>query len=466
MNVMQQTVAMQKHELREIMDNIQKTRYVLLHFTDLLGTFRGRTIPSSEVTQVIESGIGFDGSSIPGFVGIEESDMVMKADPKTFAMLPQYFYDRPVASFICDIIKPGGKPYESDPRHICRKVMHKIQKQGFEPTAAAEVEFYLVKKENGEFVPVENHLAEKHRYFDILPGRDLTEAYRMDLCDALAQMGMTIERQHHEVGPAQNEITFKYGSPVRTSDNIMRYKYAAKAIAQQKYSWIATFMPKPWIDLAGNGMHVHVGLFQKNRKRNTFYSGKGYAHMSQTCRYFVGGILHHARALSAIVAPTVNSYKRLIPGYEAPVYITWSRRNRSALVRIPEYFPTDRNEVRLEFRCPDTLCNPYLAFAAILEAGMDGVKKKIDPGDPLDKNAYRLTEAQRRKLGIKTLPSSLLEALEEWNSDDICIKALGKENAEKYLEFKMKEWKEYKRHIRKSSQLKVTSWEIEKYFLA
>jgi glutamine synthetase len=459
-------VAIEKTKLREITNAVQNTEYIILHFTDLLGAFRGRTIPSSEVTRVINAGIGFDGSSIPGFVNIEESDMVMKADPKTFTILPSYFYNRPVASFICNILKPGGGPYESDPRHICRKTMQKVQKEGFEPTVAAEVEFYLVKEENGEFVPVENHLDEKHRYFDILPGRDLTEPYRMDLCDALAQMGMTIERQHHEVGPAQNEITFKYGSPVETSDNIMRYKYAAKAVAQRKYGWIATFMPKPWIDLAGNGMHVHVGLFQRNKEKNTFYNDKGYAHMSQTCLYFVGGILHHARALSAIVAPTVNSYKRLIPGYEAPVYITWSRRNRSALVRIPEYFPTDKNEVRLEFRCPDTLCNPYLAFSAILEAGMDGVKKKIDPGDPLDKNTYRLTEDQRRKLGIKTLPSSLLEALEEWKSDDICIKALGRENAEKYLELKMKEWKEYKRHARKNSQLKITLWEVRKYFFA
>ena len=463
---MQQTETVQKQKLRGVLNKVRQTQYVLLHFTDLLGTFRGRTIPSSEAAETIEVGIGFDGSSIPGFTGIENSDMVMRADPQTFTLLPHYFYNRPVASFICDVIKPGGKTYEGDPRHICRKTMQKIRAQGFEPATAAEVEFYLVKKENGEFVPVENHIAEKHRYFDVLPGKDLTEQYRMDLCDALAQMGMTIERQQHEVGPAQNEVTFKYDSPVTTSDRIMRYKYAAKAVAQQKYGWIATFMPKPWIDLAGNGMHVHVGLFQRGKKRNTFYNGGGYAHVSETCRYFVGGLLDHARALSAIVAPTVNSYKRLIPGYEAPVYITWSRRNRSALVRIPEYFPTDKNEVRLEFRCPDTVCNPYLAFTVILEAGMDGIKNKIDPGNPFDGNTYRLTEAQRRRFGIKTLPGSLIEALEEWKSDDICIRALGKENAEKYLELKMEEWKEYKHHVRKNSVLKVTSWEIKEYLFA
>lgn len=464
---MQQAPTVQKQDLREILEKVQKTKYVILHFTDLLGAFRGRTIPSSEALHALKIGVGFDGSSIPGFVGIENSDMVTKADPDTLVVLPTYFYNRPVASFICDVVKPGGKPYEGDPRHICRKVMQEVQKRGFEPTTAAEVEFYLVKKENGEFVPVENHIAEEHRYFDILPGRDLTEQYRMDLCDALNQLGMTIERLHHEVGPAQNEITFRYGSPIETSDNIMWYKYAAKSVALQKYGWIATFMPKPWMNLAGNGMHVHVGLLHKNgKKRNTFYDGSGYAHVSQTCRYFIGGLLYHARALSAIVAPTVNSYKRLIPGYEAPVYIMWSRRNRSALVRIPEYFPTDKNEVRLEFRCPDTLCNPYLAFAAILTAGMDGVEKKIDPGDPLDRNAYKLTEAERKQLGIKTLPASLGEALDEWQSDDICIRALGKENAEKYWELKMKEWKEYMHRTGEGSQLKVTSWETEKYLFA
>ena len=463
MATIQQTTYAQKQELRRILSEINRSKYVLLHFTDLLGTFRGRTIPSSEAAKAIEAGVGFDGSSIPGFTEIENSDMVMRADPATFTMLPNYFYNRPVASFICDIVKPSGKPYESDPRHICRITMQKVRNQGFEPTTAAEVEFYLVKKENGKIVPVENHVNEKHRYFDVLPGRDLTEQYRMDLCDALAQMGMTVERQHHEVGPAQNEIVFRYDLPVVTSDRIMRYKYAAKAVAQQKYGWIATFMPKPWIDLAGNGMHIHIGLFQRNKKRNTFYNGKGYAHISETCRYFVGGLLYHARALSAIVAPTVNSYKRLIPGFEAPVYITWSRKNRSALIRIPEYFPADKSEVRLEFRCPDTACNPYLALTVILEAGMDGVKKKIDPGDPFDGNTYRLTEAQRKQLGIKTLPASLLEALEEWKSDDICVRVLGRENAEKYLELKMREWKEYKHHVKKSSKLEVTSWETEKY---
>lgn len=282
----------------------------------------------------------------------------------------------------------------------------------------------------------------------------------MDLCDALNDMGITVEREGHEVGPAQNEITFKYSDPVRTADNILYYRFIAKAVAKQKYDWIATFMPKPWDGKAGNGMHIHLSLFTKDGKENAFYDANGYAGISQTCRYFIGGLLHHARALCAIVAPTVNSYKRFVPGYEAPVYIAWSKKNHSALIRVPEYFAKNGNKKRIEFRSPDPLCNPYLAYSAIFEAGMDGIRKRIDPGDPIERNVYRLTEAERKSLGIETLPNSLKEALEEWESDDICIKALGKETAEKYLELKLAEWREYEKN---GDSKTVTTWEIQKY---
>jgi glutamine synthetase len=306
---------------------------------------------------------------------------------------------------------------------------------------------------------------DKQRYFDIAPGRDVTETYRMDLSNALFTMGITVERQHHEVGSAQNEITFRYGDPVTTSDNIMRYKFAAKAVADKKYGWTATFMPKPWFGKAGNGMHVHLGLFDRKTGKNLFFDPDGYAYISQKCRYFIGGLLEHARALCALVAPTVNSYKRLVPGYEAPVYITWSKRNRSALVRVPEYFPGKEKEARIEFRSPDPLCNPYLSYVAMFEAGLDGVRKRIEPGDPVDTNIYHLSEAKRRELNIGVLPTSLKEALEEWNSDDICVKALGKENAEKYVELKMEEWKEYEPHM-PNNKNQVTRWELQKYLYA
>jgi len=445
---------------------IKSADYVLLHFTDMLGYLKGRTIPAEEAETTLKEGVGFDGSSIIGGVGIEESDMVMKPDPSTFTVCPYYFYDKGVASFICNVHKPNGEQFESDPRYICKQAIQKALKEGYEPTAAAELEFYLIQKNSeGEVYPVENHLIDKQRYFDIAPGRDITESYRMDLSNALFTMGITVERQHHEVGSAQNEITFRYSDPQITSDNIMRYKFAAKAVADKKYGWTATFMPKPWYGKPGSGMHVHLGLFNPKTGENLFYDSKGYAHLSQKCQYFIGGLLEHARALCAIVAPTVNSYKRLVPGYEAPVYVAWSKRNRSALIRVPEYFPGKEKEARIEFRCPDPLCNPYLAYAVIFEAGLDGIRKKIDAGEPVDANVYHLTEAERKKLGVKILPTSLKEALEEWKSDDICIQALGKENTEKYMELKMQEWKEYEPH-QPNDRNQVTSWELQKYLYA
>ncbi|MFP3985657.1 MAG: type I glutamate--ammonia ligase [Candidatus Bathyarchaeia archaeon] len=440
-----------------------KTQYVILYFTDLLGNFRGRTIPAAEMEKALFYGVGFDGSSIHGISPIERSDMVMQPDPATLTQLPHNIYDHKVATTICKIKWPNGNLHVGDSRYMLQEYTHKLEKSGYIPTAAAELEFYLVKTQNNIVEPAENHINENPRYFDILPGRDLTEQYRMDLCDALSEIGMKIERQHHEAGSAQNEITFKYANPTATADNIIKYKYMSKAIAHKKYGWTATYMPKPWKNKAGNGMHIHVSLFSE--ESNLFHDEDGYAQISQTCHYFIGGLLTHAKAIAAIVAPTVNSYKRLSPGYEAPVYLAWSKSNRSALIRIPENFQGEENETRIEFRCPDPLCNPYLAYLVLLEAGMDGIRRKIEPGDPLEANAYHLTEAKRRKLSIDKLPTSLKEALDEWNNDDICIKALGKENAQTYTELKTKEWKEYEAHM-PSDTTEITNWEIEKYLFA
>lgn len=442
---------------------LKNADYVLLHFTDLLGSLKGRTIPSEEARDALENGVGFDGSSIVGGVGIQESDMVMKPDVSTFGVFPYYFYDKSVVSFICAMHQPDGKRFEGDSRFICQKAMEKTLKAGYEATAAAELEFYLVRKdEDGVVVPVESHLAEKQRYFDIAPDRDITESYRMDLSNALLAMGLAVERQHHEVGPAQNEITFRYSNPLVTSDNIVRYKFAAKAVAARKYDWMATFMPKPWKDKAGSGMHIHFGLFGVNSGENLFFDANSYGQLSQLCRYFIGGVLEHARALCAVVAPGVNSYKRLVPGFEAPVYVSWSKRNRSALIRVPEYFPEKKNEARFEFRCPDPLSNPYLVYSAVLAAGLDGIKRKMDAGEPVDVNLYHLSTVEREKLGVRVLPGSLKEALEEWRSDDICMRALGKEYAEKFLELKMQEWKEYEAHM-PEDRSEVSAWELQKY---
>ena len=440
--------------------------YVLLQFTDLIGGLRGRTIPAEKAEEALREGVTFDGSSMIGGAHIEDSDMIMKPDASTFTAYPYYFYNKSVAAFICNIQRSDGKQFESDSRHILNRCLEKRLSDGYEPTAAVELEFYLVQKNQEGFIePVENRITEKQRYFDVSPDRDFTEPYRMDVSNALATMGIAVERQHHEVGSAQNEITFKYSIPTMTADNAVRYKFAAKAVAEKKYGWTATFMPKPWHGKAGSGMHIHLGMVKARTGKNPFYDPKGYAYISQECRYFIGGILEHARSLCAIVAPSVNSYKRLVPGYEAPVYIAWSRRNRSALVRVPAFSPEKEKEARIEFRCPDPLCNPYLTFAAVIEAGMDGIKKKIDPGEPTDLNIYHLSEEERRKLGVKVLPTSLKEALEEWKSDDICTGALGKEAAEKYVALKMQEWHEYEQH-RPSRSNEVTEWERQKYLYA
>lgn len=445
---------------------VRNADYILLQFTDMLGLLKGRTIPADEAKNALTEGVPFDGSSIAGGANIEESDMLMKPDASSFTAYPFYFYDKSVASILCELQQPDGKPLETDPRHLCRRIMCETLTEGYEPTAAAELEFYLVKKDQeNKAYPVENHIAEKQRYFDNSPGRDITESYRMDLSNALSTMGIIVERQHHEVGSAQNEITFRYSNPLTTADNITRYKFAAKAVADKKYGWIATFMPKPWHGKAGSGMHIHLGLLHEKTGENTFYDPKGYAYISQKSRYFIGGLLEHAKALCAIIAPTVNSYKRLVPGYEAPVYIAWSRRNRSALVRIPAFPRENEKEARIEFRCPDPLCNPYLAFAVILKAGLDGIKKKTDPGDHVDVNIYHLTEAKRKELGIKVLPKSLKEALEELKSDDICARALDNETVEKYRELKLQEWKEYEQHVPNDAN-EVTQWEQDRYLHA
>jgi glutamine synthetase len=454
-----------KEEAQECIEGLRtrKTQYVILHFTDLLGDFKGRTIPVAEMEKALFHGVGFDGSSICGLTSIERSDMVMQPDPTALAVIPPYIYDHEVAATICRVKWPDGSPHLGDPRYALQEYLNKLRETGYTPSVAAELEFYLVKIGESIIEPVESHFRDNTRYFDILPGRDLTEQYRMDLCDALFEMRIQVERQHHEVGSAQNEITFRHGAPTATADSIMRYKYVSKAIAHKKYGWEATYMPKPWKGKAGSGMHIHLSLF--DRGRNLFHDENGYARVSQACRYFIGGLLAHAKALAAVVAPAVNSYKRLLPGYEAPVYTAWSKSNRSALIRIPENFQGEENETRIEFRCPDPLCNPYLAYLVLLEAGMDGIRRKINSGEPVDVNTYHLTESERKRLGMENLPASLKDALETWKSDDICVRALGKENAQIYVELKMKEWKEYEVHAPQDAA-EVTPWEIDKYLLA
>ncbi len=453
------------HPLEEIIQRMGDVKYVISCFTDLLGGLRGRTLSLPRASRALIEGVGFDGSSIPGYTSIEESDIVMKPDLSTLTRLPDYFYDRPTAMVLCDIHEPNGRAFSRDSRTICRSKANELEEQGFIPTVAAEVEFYLAKEHGpSEVRPIEDHVKDERRYFDISPGRDLTELFRMDMCDILSKMGIVVEREQHEVGSAQNEVNFEHSTPLITSDNVVRYKFVAKALARKKYGCIATFMPKPWVNRPGSGMHVHVGLFKSDGK-NLFYDPDDSLGISQLCRYFIGGLLDHARALCAIVAPTVNSYKRLMPGFEAPTCITWGYRNRSTLVRIPGYFLRKEGEARVELRCPDPLCNPYLAYVVIFEAGMDGIKKKIDPGDSVQENVYHMDESKRKELGIYNLPTTLKEALDEWKNDDICIRALGREVADEYLKLKYEEWKEYEGGVNSKDKLSVTSWELRSYLL-
>ncbi|MEM3507372.1 MAG: type I glutamate--ammonia ligase [Candidatus Bathyarchaeia archaeon] len=434
----------------------ENVKFISLHFPDVLGYLKGRTIPLESLSKVLKDGIGFDGSSIPGFTSIEDSDMVMKPDINTLVVFP--IYNDKVARFICDIYKPNGERFEGDSRYVCQKVIEELKNEGFICNTGVELEFYTAKvNEKGDFEPVEAHIKDSSMYFDISPSRDMTEEFRKDFVLALLNTKrFAVEAFQHEVGSSQHEINFKFSDPLTTSDNILTYKFIAKEIAK-KHGLIATFMPKPWFGKPGSGMHIHISLFYSDGE-NAFFDCKGYASLSEIGKYFIGGILAHSKALSAIVASTVNSYKRLTPGYEAPAYITWSRKNRSSLVRVPEYFPRKKDSVRIELRSPDPLCNPYLTFSAIIKAGLDGIKNRIEPPIPIEKDVFRLSENERKELGIEALPESLGEAIKELEEDNVIKEALGDYIFKKYIELKKKEWDEYR--------LRITPWEIEKYFFA
>jgi glutamine synthetase len=434
----------------------ENVKFISLHFLDVLGYLRGRTVPLESLSEVLKNGIGFDGSSIPGFTGIEESDMIMKPDVSTAIVFPMY--NDKVARFICNIYRPSGERFEGDSRYVCQKIIEELKENGFICNTGVELEFYTARvNEKGDFEPVEAHIKDQQRYFDVSPSRDFTEEFRKDFALALLNTKrFVIEAYHHEVGSSQHEINFKFSDPLTTSDNVLTYKFIAKEVAR-KHGLIATFMPKPWFGKPGSGMHIHISLFHSNG-RNAFFDNNGYAGLSEIGKYFIGGILAHSKALSAIVAPTVNSYKRLVPGYEAPTYIAWSRKNRSSLIRVPEYFPGREDSVRVELRSPDPLCNPYLAFSAIVKAGLDGIKNKIEPPMPVEKDIFHLSENERKKLGIEPLPESLGEAIKELERDNVIKEALGDFIFKKYIELKKKEWDEYR--------MRVTPWEIEKYFFA
>ncbi len=426
-----------------------KVRFIQLQFTDLYGLVKSLTIPIRQIKSAFKNGVWFDGSSIEGFARICESDMYLAPDISTYAIIPWLnSTNGNTARFICDIYTPNGKPFESDPRYILRKTLKQAKEKGFEFNAGPEMEFFLFKTENG-FSPLPH---DKGSYFDLTTD----EAYeiRRDMTVALEKFDIKIETAHHEVAIGQHEISFKYEKALKAADNAMTLRFVVKAIAQQ-HGLHATFMPKPISKVNGSGMHVHQSLYNIKTKDNAFFSKNDDYKLSDIAYQFVAGQLEHIKGMSSILSPTVNSYKRLIPGYEAPVYICWGRTNRSALIRIPSSFKDNPQSTRVEIRSPDPSCNIYLALAVMLGTGLNGIENKCEIIDPLEENLYNFSNSKLEELGVDMIPHNLWQAILELKEDSLMEEILGKHTYDKYINAKEKEWNDY--------NLQVSKWEIDKY---
>ena len=428
--------------MRQVKDG--GVEFIRLWFTDIMGQLKSFAITPGELEEAMEEGMGFDGSSISGFQDIEESDMMAMPDPSTFQILPW----RPggtVARMFADVQLPTGEPYEGDPRQILRRNVQKAADLGYKYYVGPELEFFYFRSSQSP------EIIDRGGYFDLTPldaGSDL----RRETVLALQQMGITVEYSHHEVAPSQHEIDLRYNEGMKMADDAMTYRLVVKEIAQ-KYGLYATFMPKPIFGENGSGMHCHQSLFQGSN--NAFYDANSPDHLSKTAKQYIAGILRHAPEIISILAQWVNSYKRLVPGYEAPVYIAWSQRNRSALIRVPFYKPGKEKATRMELRCPDPAANPYLAFSVMLAAGLKGIQEGYEAPPPMEDNLYHLSPAEREARGIHSLPSSLGEAIEITAKSDLVRECLGDHAFERFIELKRKEWDEFR--------LQVTEWEIQKY---
>lgn len=426
----------------------KKIRFLQLVFVDINGVPKGMEIPISRYEEAVEDGISFDGSSIPGFQGIEDSDLVFKADPTTFSEVPWEGIAR-----VYGYIYRDDRPYWADSRGVLRNTLEELAGKGIKAYIGPEPEFYFFRK-NGTW---ELNLPDAGGYFDII-NLDKARDIKREIALYMPYFGLTPEVLHHEVGRAQHEIDFRFDDALRTADNIISFKYVVKAVGEM-HGLYATFMPKPIYGMPGNGMHLHISLWKGDE--NLFMGEDG---ISDTALHFIGGILKHARALTALTNPTVNSYKRLVPGYEAPVYISWGYRNRSALIRVPAFWG---NGARIEYRCPDPSANPYLAFAAILKAGLDGIEKGIEPSAYVEENVYEMSDGAREELGIDTLPGSLEEALDELRKDRVIKEALG-DAYRNFVSYKEGEWEAYQEYVSAkgipADTKEVTEWELERYF--
>jgi glutamine synthetase len=423
----------------------ENVSFIQFWFTDVLGILKSFAVTPSELDEGLTEGMGFDGSSIEGFARIEESDMIAKPDPATFQFLPWKGKEKPVARMFCDILRPDGTPYEGDPRYVFKRVLKRVAEQGYTFYLGPELEyFYFANNEEPKII-------DKGGYFDARP-LDMGSDLRSLTIFALQDMGIQIEYSHHEVAPSQHEIDMRYDEGIRMADKTMTLRIVVKEIARRG-GFYATFMPKPICGENGSGMHTHQSLFKGDE--NAFFEARDEYHLSPVGKCYIAGIMRHAREMAAITNQWVNSYKRLVPGYEAPVYVSWARRNRSAMVRVPMYKPGKEEATRIEFRSPDPACNPYLAFAVMLAAGLKGIEENYPLPDPMEEDVYEMDEVARERAGIDSLPGNLFEAIQEVEKSELVRETLGDHIFNKFIENKKIEWDSYRTH--------VSRFEIEKY---
>ena len=436
---------MTKQEVLALVEE-RDVKFIRLWFTDILGQLKSFALTKEQLDAALDHGTGFDGSSITGFNAIEESDMVARPDPDTFTLLPYRPREQAVARMFADVQVPGGEPYEGDPRYVLRRALERARTMGFDDyLLSPELEYFYFRDSAGA-TPLD-----KGGYFD-LTTLDAASDVRRETVLALEAMGIAVDFSHHEVGPSQHEIDMRVAGALEMADNVMTYRTVVKEVAH-KNGWFATFMPKPLFGENGSGMHTHQSLWRDGR--NAFYDPDDEYHLSEVAKGFIAGQLRHAREMACVFAQWVNSYKRLVPGYEAPVYTAWSRRNRSALIRVPVHQPGKEHLTRAEIRCPDPACNPYLTFAVLLHAGLDGIEKGYELPPPMDLNLYDLGHDERLKAGVESLPESLGEAIELGAESELLLRAFGEHIHSRFVEIKRAEWEDYR--------VQITPYEIERY---
>lgn len=424
----------------------KEIKFIKMWFTDILGFLKSFSITVEELEGALEMGMGFDGSSIEGFARIDESDMVAMPDPTTFTLLPWRPTDHAaVARMFCDVLRPGGKPFEGDPRGVLKRNLKRAADMGYTFYVGPELEyFYFQNSEN-------THVLDQGGYFDMTP-LDAAMDLRRETVLMLESVGIGIEYSHHEVAASQHEIDMRYTDALTMADNVMTYRIVVKEVAQ-KHNVYATFMPKPIFGINGSGMHVHQSLFKGNK--NAFFDARDKYNLSKVAKSYIAGLLQHAPEITSVTSQWVNSYKRLVPGYEAPVYLSWARRNRSDLIRVPEYQPGKEKSTRIEYRSPDPACNPYLTFSVMLAAGLYGIEKGLEPPEPVEQNVFEMSEEERKERGIGTLPGSLHEAISLTEKSKLVRDALGDHVFFSFITNKKIEWDRYR--------TQVTDYELKRY---